>query len=297
MAKDVVESKEEMKRNMEGIKKDEEKKDLKKKTELKLDKTKQKLGEEKEKTQEILGETKEKTQEKLGETKEKLGETKEKLGETKEKLGETKEKLGETKEKLGETKEKLGEEKEKTQEKLGDVKEESKEKWGEAKENLRDVKDEATFKFEEYLRESEKEGKNPAEKFLSDIISGFVQKTEDVNQAMAERTGTLTTIPLADVIETDNSITVIIDIPGLSKEDMDLGISKDNIEITINYDKKPPLTSGKFIQKERGYGTVHRTINLPTFIDVKKASASYKNSILTITLPKKQKQMTKITIE
>ncbi|HOI71167.1 MAG TPA: Hsp20/alpha crystallin family protein [Methanobacterium sp.] len=262
MAKDVVESKEEMKRNMEGIKKDEEKKDLKKKTELKLDKTKQKLGEEKEKTQEKLGETKEKTQEKLGETKEKLGE-----------------------------------EKEKTQEKLGDVKEESKEKWGEAKENLRDVKDEATFKFEEYLRESEKEGKNPAEKFLSDIISGFVQKTEDVNQAMAERTGTLTTIPLADVIETDNSITVIIDIPGLSKEDMDLGISKDNIEITINYDKKPPLTSGKFIQKERGYGTVHRTINLPTFIDVKKASASYKNSILTITLPKKQKQMTKITIE
>ena len=262
MAKDVVESKEEMKRNMEGIKKDEEKKDLKKKTELKIDKTKQKLGEEKEKTQEKLGKTKEKTQEKLGETKEKLGE-----------------------------------EKEKTQEKLGDVKEESKEKWGEAKENLRDVKDEATFKFEEYLRESEKEGKNPAEKFLSDIISGFVQKTEDVNQAMAERTGTLTTIPLADVIETDNSITVIIDIPGLSKEDMDLGISKDNIEITINYDKKPPLTSGKFIQKERGYGTVHRTINLPTFIDVKKASASYKNSILTITLPKKQKQMTKITIE
>jgi HSP20 family protein len=269
MAEGVGESKEEMKKRMERIKKGEGQGE-----------TGKKLKETKEKTEEKLGETKEKTEEKLGETKEKLKETREK---TEEKLGETKEKLKGTKE---ETKEKLGETKEKTEEKLGEI-----------KENLGDVKEETASQLEKYQRESEKEGKNPAEKFLSDIITGFLQKTEDVNQAMVERTGTLIPIPLTDVVETDDSIIIMVDIPGLTKEDIELGISQDSVEITATYEEKSLPANGKFIQKERGYGAVHRTINLSTPVNVKKASASYKNCILTITLPKKQKEMTKITIQ
>ncbi|NYB25960.1 MAG: Hsp20 family protein [Methanobacteriaceae archaeon] len=315
MAEGVVESKEEMKKRMERIKKGEGQGETGKKLKETKEKTEEKLGETKEKTEEKLGETKEKlketrekTEEKLGETKEKLKgtkeETKEKLGETKEKLGETKEKLGETKEKLGETKEKLGETKEKTEEKLGETeeklketREETRERWSDIKENLGDVKEETASQLEKYQRESEKEGKNPAEKFLSDIITGFLQKTEDVNQAMVERTGTLIPIPLTDVVETDDSIIIMVDIPGLTKEDIELGISQDSVEITATYEEKSLPANGKFIQKERGYGAVHRTINLSTPVNVKKASASYKNCILTITLPKKQKEMTKITIQ
>ena len=265
MAEGVVESKEEMKKRMERIKKGEGQGE-----------TGKKLGETKEK----LKETREKTEEKLGETKEKLKGTKE---ETKEKLGETKEK---TEEKLGETEEKLKE-----------TREETRERWSDIKENLGDVKEETASQLEKYQRESEKEGKNPAEKFLSDIITGFLQKTEDVNQAMVERTGTLIPIPLTDVVETDDSIIIMVDIPGLTKEDIELGISQDSVEITATYEEKSLPANGKFIQKERGYGAVHRTINLSTPVNVKKASASYKNCILTITLPKKQKEMTKITIQ
>jgi HSP20 family protein len=226
-----------------------------------------------------------------GEPGEKLRETQEKA---EEKLGETKEKLKGTKE---ETKEKLGETQEKAEEKLGETKEKSEEKWGEIKGNLKDVKEETASKLEKYQRESEKEGKNPAEKFLSDVITGILQKTEDVNQAMIERTGTLIPIPLTDVVETDDSIIIMVDTPGLTKEDIELGISQDSVEITANYEEKSLPANGNFIQKERGYGAVHRTINLSSPINIKKASASYKNCILTITLPKKQKEMTKITIQ
>jgi HSP20 family protein len=287
MAEGVVESKEEMKKRMERIKKGEGQGE-----------TGKKLKETKEKTEEKLGETKEKTEEKLGETKEKLKETREK---TEEKLGETKEKLKgtkeETKEKLGETKEKTEEKLGETEEKLKETREETRERWSDIKENLGDVKEETASQLEKYQRESEKEGKNPAEKFLSDIITGFLQKTEDVNQAMVERTGTLIPIPLTDVVETDDSIIIMVDIPGLTKEDIELGISQDSVEITAAYEEKSLPANGKFIQKERGYGAVHRTINLSTPVNVKKASASYKNCILTITLPKKQKEMTKITIQ
>jgi HSP20 family protein len=260
MVEGVVESKEEMKKRMERIKKGEEK------------------GETKEKAEEKLGETKEKTQEKLGDTKEKLKETKE-----------------ETEEKLGDTKEKLGETKEKTQEKLGETREKTEEKWGDIRGNLEDVKEETASQLKEYQRKSEKEGKNPAEKFLSDIITGILQKTEDVNQAMIERTGTLLTIPLVDVVETEDAITIMADIPSLSKEDIEIGVNQNSVEITANYEEKPS-NNEKFIQKERGHGTVHRTIALPTPIDVKKTSASYKNCILTIILPKKREELTKITI-
>ncbi len=276
MAEGVVESKEEMKKRMERIKKGEGQGE-----------TGKKLKETKEKTEEKLGETKEKLKETREKTEEKLGETKEKLKGTKE---ETKEKLGETKEK---TEEKLGE----TEEKLKETREETRERWSDIKENLGDVKEETASQLEKYQRESEKEGKNPAEKFLSDIITGFLQKTEDVNQAMVERTGTLIPIPLTDVVETDDSIIIMVDIPGLTKEDIELGISQDSVEITATYEEKSLPANGKFIQKERGYGAVHRTINLSTPVNVKKASASYKNCILTITLPKKQKEMTKITIQ
>jgi HSP20 family protein len=276
MAEGVVESKEEMKKRMERIKKGEGQGE-----------TGKKLKETKEKTEEKLGETKEKLKETREKTEEKLGETKEKLKGTKE---ETKEKLGETKEK---TEEKLGE----TEEKLKETREETRERWSDIKENLGDVKEETASQLDKYQRESEKEGKNPAEKFLSDIITGFLQKTEDVNQAMVERTGTLIPIPLTDVVETDDSIIIMVDIPGLTKEDIELGISQDSVEITATYEEKSLPANGKFIQKERGYGAVHRTINLSTPVNVKKASASYKNCILTITLPKKQKEMTKITIQ
>ncbi len=114
---------------------------------------------------------------------------------------------------------------------------------------------------------------------------------------MIERTGTPIKIPLTDILETDDAIIIMVDIPGLSKEDIEIGINQNSVEITATYEEKSLPTSGKFIQKERVHGAVHRTLTLPTPIDVKKTSASYKNCILTITLPKKQKKLTKITIQ
>ncbi len=201
------------------------------------------------------------------------------------------------KEKYGDVKEGLGDVKEGTKEKYGDVKEGAKEKYGEVKESLGDVKEETKAQTERLQRESEAEGRNPAEKFLSDMISGFRQKTDEVNQAMTERTG-VTATPLTDIIETNQEIIVISDIPGLDKDKIEIGITPSTVEITATYLEQPPtIENPQFIQKERGYGAVHRIINLPAQIEVNQSKANYKNCTLTINLPKKQKTLTKITIE
>jgi HSP20 family protein len=207
----------------------------------------------------------------------------------------------ETKEKIDETKEGIQDVKKETQEGLEDLKTDTQEGWEDVKtrtkSGLQDLKEETSARTQQIKRESEMEGRNPAEKFLSDLVSGFRQKTDDVNQTMSERGVTPTTLPLTDVLETSDSITIIADIPGLSKEKVEIGISQNTVEITAHYIENPDIINSTFIQKERGYGAVHRIINLNTQIDIKKASASYKNCNLIIKLPKRQKELTKIVIE
>jgi HSP20 family protein len=207
----------------------------------------------------------------------------------------------ETKEKIDETKEGLKDVKEETQEGFEDLKTDTREGWEDVKtktkSGLQNIKEETSARTERLKKESEMEGRNPAEKFLSDLVSGFRQKTDDVNQAMSERGVTPTILPLTDILETSDAITIIADIPGLSKEKVEIGISQNTVEITAHYMENPDITNATFIQKERGYGAVHRTINLNSQIDIKKASASYKNCNLIIKLPKRQKELTKIVIK
>ncbi len=83
----------------------------------------------------------------------------------------------------------------------------------------------------------------------------------------------------------------------VKKDDIDIGISKNSVEITAIYKKEPEIEDAKFTQKERSYGKTHRKIPLSTEIKVKEAKAKYKECTLTITLPKKVEDITKVNIE
>lgn len=303
MAEGVIESKEEKKK----LEKKKEEKDVIKiqpqhietppqaDEPKKTEEVKEKLSTTKDETKQKLTTAKEDTEEKLTtakeEAKQKLGDVKE---DTEEKIGSAKEKLGKTQE---ETKQKLTTAKGDTEQKLTDVKEDARDKWGNVQNNFGEFKDETAARLEKYREESEKEGRNPAEKFLSDLIVGVRQKTGEVNQAVSDRRAIPINLPLTDVIESTNSITIISDITGLSKENIDVGISATTVEITALYDKEPFSPDSKFIQKERGYRKVHRVIDLPASIDLDKTTADYKNNILTISLPKKEIDVTKIVIK
>ena len=102
--------------------------------------------------------------------------------------------------------------------------------------------------------------------------------------------------PLVDMVETEDSFMIMVDLPGVKKEDVDIGISKDNLEITAQFEEEGKMDSGTFVQKERNYGEVHRSIPLSAEINVKKATANFKDCVLTVTLPKAQKEITKVKI-
>jgi len=80
--------------------------------------------------------------------------------------------------------------------------------------------------------------------------------------------------PLTDVIEGDNDVAVTAEIPGVEKEDIDLNVTDDVLEITV---KNP----------ERKY---HKRLNLPCDVMPKTTKATYKNGILDVVIKRKEKK-------
>ncbi|MFH1943643.1 MAG: Hsp20/alpha crystallin family protein [bacterium] len=100
--------------------------------------------------------------------------------------------------------------------------------------------------------------------------------------------GSLLWTPLVDIVETDEEITVMAEIPGMRKEDVKISI-QDNI-LTLKGEKKQEKESNKknSHRMERSYGVFEKSFSLPSSIQTDKVKASYKDGILTIHLPKAQ---------
>ena len=93
-------------------------------------------------------------------------------------------------------------------------------------------------------------------------------------------------LPLLDLSETEDNITVKVDVPGVEKDDITLSIN--NNVLIIKGEKKLEKESGgeNFHRIERIYGNFYRSIELPVLVQSDKVSASFKNGVLEITLPK-----------
>jgi HSP20 family protein len=92
--------------------------------------------------------------------------------------------------------------------------------------------------------------------------------------------------PLVDISETENEIVVHAEIPGMKKEDVKINI-QDNV-LTISGEKKRVESEKEhnYHRIERAYGCFERSFSLPSSIELDKVKATYKDGILTISLPK-----------
>jgi len=94
------------------------------------------------------------------------------------------------------------------------------------------------------------------------------------------------TWPALDIAEDENNITVSAEVPGCKAEDIDISV-KGNL-LTISGEKKEQTEKKEkgYYHVERSYGTFRRDVQLPTEVDPNKIEATYKDGVLTITLPK-----------
>src|SRR3990172_10601424 len=76
--------------------------------------------------------------------------------------------------------------------------------------------------------------------------------------------------PLVDVVDTDNEIRVVVELPGVEKSDIKLHGTEDSLEISVD------TPQSKY----------YKEVTLPSKVRVKEAKSSYKNGVLEVILPK-----------
>lgn len=93
-----------------------------------------------------------------------------------------------------------------------------------------------------------------------------------------------------DVFQTPDNIIVKAMIPGVRKDEMDIGIARDSITIRGARAEDKTLKEDDFIVRELYWGSFSRTIQLPHEIDIDNAEATENQGVLTIKLPRTDKE-------
>ena len=92
--------------------------------------------------------------------------------------------------------------------------------------------------------------------------------------------------PRVDVTESDEAYTVRADLPGLEEKDIQVSLEEGVLSIQgqVESEKDEEKKGVRYVERARG--SFHRAIELPVEIDAAKVAASYRQGVLTVTLPK-----------
>ena len=96
-----------------------------------------------------------------------------------------------------------------------------------------------------------------------------------------------TTVPAANIIEADDHFNIELAAPGKKKSDFNIELEEGVLTISSETETKSTEKDGSFTRKEFGYSSFKRSFNIPETVAADKIVASYKEGILTVSLPKK----------
>lgn len=95
-----------------------------------------------------------------------------------------------------------------------------------------------------------------------------------------------------DVIETDEDVTVVADLPGFGGDDIDVELHDEALTVAATREETEGEDStsedARYHRRERRHGSISRRIPLPAAVDPDGAAATYDDGVLTVTLPKRR---------
>lgn len=94
--------------------------------------------------------------------------------------------------------------------------------------------------------------------------------------------------PLVDVIDRGSEFLVRAELPGVTKEDVDLNVTPDGIEIRAETNRSREEKEKDYSFQERTYQALHRVLSFPAEVNADLASASLKDGLLEVRIPKKE---------
>ncbi len=127
---------------------------------------------------------------------------------------------------------------------------------------------------------------------LVDIESIYMNQMREVHKKMGTIAESVPYVsgtvkrPSTDVKETDEAIIVMVEVPGVVKDDVDVEIIGDELSVSAKRAMESERKDETVYRCERNYETFKRLIRLPADVKSEEAKAILCDGVLKITLPK-----------
>ena len=92
-------------------------------------------------------------------------------------------------------------------------------------------------------------------------------------------------LPL-DVTSSEDAVTIEAALPGVRPEDVDITVHQDNLTITVKEQAEREQQEGERVYRELRRSSGSRTLTLPSGMDTEKATASFENGMLRLSIPR-----------
>lgn len=99
--------------------------------------------------------------------------------------------------------------------------------------------------------------------------------------------------PACEITDAEKSYMISMDIPGLSKEDLEIEIKDDHLYVKGERKAQARGEKENILKSERRYGKFSRAFTLPQNVNADSIEARFENGVLEIVLPKQEKSVAK----
>ena len=126
---------------------------------------------------------------------------------------------------------------------------------------------------------------------MDDMFAGFFERGVEGGRNLMNWG---TRVPLSDIEDTGDAFKITAELPGLAKEDINIKVDKDSIEISAERKDVKEKDEKNFYYCERSYSGYRRRFGLPAEIDPNKVDAEYVDGVLQVTMKKLASESKKV---
>jgi HSP20 family protein len=104
--------------------------------------------------------------------------------------------------------------------------------------------------------------------------------------------------PAPDLVTTPEELVAKVALPGVKPKNIDISVGDDLVTITGSTSEEKPTIGSDYVHKELSHGSFRRSFWLPTLVRAEAATASLKDGLLTLTMPRtKTANRTRVKVE
>ncbi len=127
------------------------------------------------------------------------------------------------------------------------------------------------------------DSKGLIDKMLEDTASAIDSIKNDIEKTIVD----YTFVPGKDIIETDDTIIVRVDLAGIKKENIVVNLTETKLKVKAEFEDEHLR---EVMGNNRRPTLIRRTVRFPKKVLAKEAEAKFENGLLTVEVPKLEKK-------